>query len=171
MLLSEQLKSLTIIGLQTGGPIGHISEPIIDTARLEIAALSCHNLYKQKLVLQPRDIIRHTKKYLLVNSEQDLIEAGEIVRLAPLLEKPLHLVNLPVYSESGQKLGRVEDYATDLDSYLIRKIYVKNAPWRNIRLRRLSIDRRQIIEVSPKKIIVAEGSQKAPILGAQPVKQ
>src|SRR5438270_8826890 len=101
-----------------------------------------------------RDVRQVAKDCLVIDSEDEIEEASEIVRLQQILETKFQLIGLPVLTESGHKLGKVEDYTLELASYRVQKLYVKQPIMKNLLLNHLVIDRDQITDVTPKQITV-----------------
>jgi len=171
-VLSEQLKNLEVISLRETRLVARLGAPIINPDDLEIKAFFClaKNFQEQRIVLA-NDIAKINRVSLIINSEEDVSMLSEVVRAKELVRQNFQLKLLPVYSESGVSLGKVEDYTIDLGSFKVQKIYVKQSLFKNLLLRRLIIDRAQIVEVTPRKIIVRDGSAKALARVTEPVAQ
>ena len=58
-----------------------------------------------------------------------------------------------VYDENRQLLGKVTDYATDLESFYIQRLYVIPTLFKKLTGNQRIISRLQIIEITNKKII------------------
>lgn len=163
--LVSNAKNLDIISLQTGQVVGRLGEPIINPDKLEIMAFFVYSgwLKHQQSVLLTRDVRELAQNAVLIDSFEEIEDAGEIVRLKEVLEGNFKLLGIQVVNESGLKLGRVEDYTFDLASYKISKLYVKQSIMRNFLLNNLIIDRNQIIDITPKKIVVRDATVKKPL--------
>lgn len=171
-VLSEQLKNLEIISLRETRLVARLGTPIINSDDLVIKAFFClANNFKEKRIVLVNDIARINRVSLIINSEEDISMLSEVVRIKDLVQQNFQLKLLPVYTESGRGLGRVEDYTIDLSNFKIQKIYVKQSLFKNLLLRRLIVDRSQIVEVTLRRIIVRDGSVKISAQATEPVTQ
>jgi sporulation protein YlmC with PRC-barrel domain len=172
-VLGKQLQDLPIVSLQTGQTIAHTGRPIIDPDRLEIQAFYCTagRLLKNSAVLLVRDIRQLGRDGLLIDSFEEIEDAGDIVRLADLIKQHFSPLGLPVVNESGIRLGKVEEYTVNIENYQIQKLYLKQSLLKNLLMNSLVVDRSQIMEVTARQILVRDASIKEPLLGPQPVIQ
>ncbi len=66
-------------------------------------------------------------------------------------------INLPVYTRSGNYLGRIVDLEINAESYRVEKILVKSSnTFKNLFQGRLIIDVSQIVSVSKDKMVVKD---------------
>lgn len=169
--LSTQLKNIPIISLQSSHKIAETLLPIILPEKLEIIAFYCAGKEwnrGQEAVLLIQDIRQISKSSLVIDSIEDIANPSEIVRLAKLQENPFALMGVRVYNESGQKLGRVEEYTVNLETFQIQKLYLKQSPLKSLLLDNLVIDRAQILEVTQKQITVYDATITKPLLSSHP---
>lgn len=156
-ILASEIENLPIISLQTGEAIAQLHRPVIDMSTLEVAAYRCEALTgKQPLILMPRDIRQFATDGLLVDNEDELAQADEVVRMGPLIKQDFNPRGKAVVSDIGRRLGSVDDYSINLDSKRIQKLYLKQPFLRSWLGSNITIDRTQIIDVSPKKIVVRD---------------
>lgn len=167
-LLGSKLAGLPIVTLASGNKIAIIKTPIIDPANLEVTALLCITMAKHQQTLACRDIREVSPQMLLVNSEDDFTDLGEVVRLEPLLTKPYHLVGATVRTEAGTKLGKVSDYTVNSQGWVVQKIFVRQSQLKGLFNGNLAIDRAQIIDVTPHHITVRDTTVTEPVAGMQP---
>lgn len=67
------------------------------------------------------------------------------------------LIGLPVYTQSGQHLGKVADFEFDSSAHLIRCYFVKSRDIiKGLLQNELSISREQVISISEEKMIVED---------------
>ena len=163
-ILSSNLIELPIISLQSGQLVSKTKGVLIDSSTLTILALICEpNEEFLGPILLIRDIREFAIDCILINSDSNLSEAEDIVRLRPLIEKPFVLMNIRVATEAGRRLGRVEDYTVDTGTFMVQKIYVHPTLLRGILGSSLIIDRSQITDISPKLITVKESTTSLPV--------
>ena len=158
-ILSDQIKSLSVISLQTGETVAMTTGPIIDPSKLEIIAFSCKPAGdKQHPILLTQDIRQLTQNALLIDGYDEIEEASEIIRLQDILVQRFQLTNCRVENESGTNLGKVEDYSLNVETYLINKLYVKRPLLKSLAKGSLVIDRTQIVDVKRDKIVVRDAT-------------
>jgi sporulation protein YlmC with PRC-barrel domain len=167
--LASRLSGLGIISLQTGETIGVIQAPVIDPAQLLVVAYTCTTARHNKaLVLMAQDIRQMALDCLIIDSEEELTELHDIVRLRQFLENPFHLTGKPVITDLGRRLGKVEDFTVHLESHQVQKMYVQQPLLRAWFGSSLIVDRNQIVDVTPAQIIVRDTTEKAPLLAGEP---
>jgi sporulation protein YlmC with PRC-barrel domain len=173
--LASKLIGLPILSLQNAEAITQVKGLVMEIKSLEVIALTCEprpQLAKQPVLLM-RDVRQVAIDCLLVNAAEDLVEAEDIVRLAPLLERDFQPQGLRVVTDMKRRVGRVEDYTINLQTYHLQKLYVRRSVLHSWMGASLIIDRAQIIEVSEREIIVRDASipasSRSPILAPKPV--
>jgi len=168
--LSGTLLNQPIMSLRTGSPIGTVLAPIIDPDNLKIEGFYCTDRYSGKqLVLLYQDIRDLIPQGFVVNDEDSLTEPSELVRLEKLMRLGFELINKPVQTVSKQKVGKVSDYAVETTTMYIQKLYVSQSLLKSFTGGSLSIDRTQINEITPKRIIINELVKNSPVAAPAPI--
>ncbi|HVE81177.1 MAG TPA: hypothetical protein VNA68_03540 [Candidatus Dormibacteraeota bacterium] len=157
-ILAKQLKKLPVISLQTGQSIGLIDKPLINQDDLEVAALWCHasRFSRKKGIILIRDIRQFATDCIIIDSFDEIEDPNEIIRLHKVAEHDFEPIGKLVVNESGQQLGRVQDYTINLGSNLLQKLYVHQSLMKSLMFNNLVIDRTQIIDVSQKRFTVQD---------------
>ncbi len=137
--------------------------PIINPDSLKIEGFYCEDRFdKSRLVLLVQDIREIMANGYVINDHDVLADPTELVRLKKVLDLNFELIGKHVVTVDKQKVGKVSDYATDTGSMFIQKIYVAQSILKSLTGGSLSIDRTQINEITPKRVIINELSKKAP---------
>jgi sporulation protein YlmC with PRC-barrel domain len=156
------------MSLRTGGAIATILEPIINPNNLKIEGFYCEDKYNKKsLILLGQDIREVMINGFVVNDHEVLAEPDDLVRLKKVLDIDFQLIGKHVVTTTKERVGKVNDYATETNSLFIQKIYVSQSIIKSFTGGNLSIDRSQINEITPSKIIVNDLYNKARV--ASPV--
>lgn len=163
LVYGSKLNRVPIIALSSGGQIAVTSRPVIDWTSLKVIGLLLETSAKPSAILMIQDIREYNTELILVNSEDDLIEADEIIRLRPLLSQDFRIVGAYVKTESGSSLGSVSDYTFDPKTFMIQQLYVKRPLLKSLMTDNLIIDRAQIVEVNPPVITVRDATAKQPL--------
>ena len=159
--LSNIFVNRPVLSLRTGTPVAVLAQPIINPNNLKIEGFYCtDSVNKQTLVLMPQDIRDILTQGFVVNDHDVLVEPEDLVRLKSVLELDFELIGKPVFTSDGGKLGKVEDYSTELTSMAIQKLYVSQSIFKSFTGGNLGIDRTQIVEITEKKIVVQDATVK-----------
>lgn len=153
-----------VLSLRTGSPIAGITSPIINPDNLKIEGFYCTEYSEKQLtVLLYQDIREILPQGIVVNDFDALSDPSELVRLKKILDMDFDLIGKPVYTVSKEKVGKVNDYAFETSTMYIQKIYVSRSLFKSLTTGNLSVDRNQIHEITPKKVIINDLFQTSPI--------
>ncbi len=156
LILSERLLDVPILSLQTGVPVARTSGFIIDPRRMHVMAFYCEGsqLVDDESVLHTADIREFSNIGIIVNNSDDIMSPSDLVRLQEVLEYNFNLIGMSVIDSTRQRLGKVCDFSTETDSFLIKTFTVKRPLFKALNDTELVINRTQIIEVTRDHIIV-----------------
>jgi sporulation protein YlmC with PRC-barrel domain len=156
-ILASDIENLPVISLQTGETIARLHRPVIDMGRLEISAFRCEDMSSHEShILLPRDIRQFASDGLLIDNEDELSGEDDVVRMRPLMKQDFNPRGKTVVSDLGRRLGSVDNYSINLETKRIQKLYLKQPLLRSWMGTNLTIDRTQILDVTPKKIVVRD---------------
>lgn len=145
------------MSLRTGGLVATAEDVIINPNNLKVEGWYCQDAFtKHRLVLLSQEVRDIVPQGLAVNDHEDLSEPGELIRLQEIMTLKFELLGKPVYTDSKRKLGKVSDYAVDMKSLFVQKLYISQPVYRSLAGGQLSIDRTQIVEITNKQIIVRD---------------
>jgi sporulation protein YlmC with PRC-barrel domain len=162
--LSANLLNKTILSLRTGTPVATITSAIINTNNLKIEGFYCQDRFdKRELVLLFQDIREILPQGYVVNDHDVLATPEELIRLKQVLELNFELIGKPVVTLNKERVGKVSDFAADTETMYIQKLYVAQSILKSFTGGSLSIDRTQINEITPKRIIINELTKGAPV--------
>lgn len=154
---NEQLLNLPILSLETSEPVGRVVKPVVQLDNLQVVALRCLKAgSRHSYLLLVSDIRQLTGDYLIVNSEADLVGLDDVVRIRQAVEANYDPVGRSVATDAGLHRGIVHNYAIDpLTSFIVSlsvgpRVFIA----RNAKL--ALIHRRQIVDVTPRQIIIQD---------------
>lgn len=160
--LSNTLLNKAVLSLRTSAPVAEITSAIINPDNLKIEGFYCQDRYsKAQLILLAQDIRDILPKGYVVNDHDVLAEAHDLVRLKKVLQINFNLIGKQVETIAKEKVGKVSDYAADTNTMYIQKLYVSQSILKSFTGGNLSIDRNQINEITPSKVIINELTKKA----------
>ena len=166
-LSASLLANKSVLSLRTGMPIATITGPIINPDNLKIEGFYCQDRFDSKeLILLYQDIRDVMPKGYVVNDHDVLVESHDLVRLKTVIELNFDLIGKPVQTIAKHKVGKVGDYATETETMSIQKIYVTQSILKSLSGGSLSVDRSQINEITPRRIIINELAKPARVSAA-----
>jgi uncharacterized protein YrrD len=161
--LSGSLLNKSVLSLRTGSVVASISGPIINPNNLKVEGFYCQDRFSKKhLVLLYQDIRDVLPQGYVVNDHDVLSEPEELVRLKKVMDMNFELIGKQVVTVGKQRVGKVSDYATEMDTMYVQKIYVARSLLKSLASGSLSIDRSQVQEITPRRIIISELLNQAP---------
>jgi len=153
--LSGTMLNRDVLSLRTGSTIAQIVAPIINPDNLKIEGFYCDEYESStRTVLLYQDIRDVLPQGVVVNDFDALSDPSELVRLKKTLELDFDIMGKPVETVSRDKVGKVSDYAFESATMYIQKIYVSQSILKSLTGGSLSVDRNQIQEITPKRIII-----------------
>ncbi len=93
---------------------------------------------------------------LVIPSAKDIVPGEEVARVKRIQSQNMYVLTKKVYTEGGDYLGRVYDYAIDSTFFELRKLYVRRSLLWFFGVKRYLVGRNSIIEVTKKKVIVKD---------------
>lgn len=161
--LSGTLLNRPVLSLRTGGIVATTTTPIINPDNLKIEGFYCFgNDDKNVKVLLYQDIRDIIPQGFIIDDYGVLADPQELIRLEKVMQLGFDPLGKQVVTVSKQKVGKVSDYATEMETMYIQKIYVSQSLLKSFTGGNLGIERNQIHEITPKKIIVQDLLKRAP---------
>ncbi|HKU18957.1 MAG TPA: hypothetical protein VJP80_06860 [Candidatus Saccharimonadales bacterium] len=167
--LSGTLINRPVLSLRTSTTIAETLSPIINPDNLKIEGFYCQDYQsRRQLILLSQDIRDVLTQGLVVNDHEVLTEPEELVRLHRILQINFELLGKQVVTTTHDKIGKVSDFSTEIETMYIQKLYVTQSLLRNFTGGNLGVDRSQIVEINDKRIVINDLHQKVPV-GARAV--
>jgi sporulation protein YlmC with PRC-barrel domain len=158
-----------VLSLRINRQVATTLSAIINPDNLKIEGFYCQdNQTRKQLILVSQDIRDVLSQGLVVNDQDVLSEPGDLVRLEKLLQLNFQLIGKAVETTSKQKIGKVSDYAVEVQTLYIQKLYVSQSVFRSFSGGNLGVDRSQIVEITDKRIVINDLEAKVPV-GARAV--
>lgn len=155
--LSKAVINQPIMSLRTGGQVATATSPIINPNNLRIEGWYCQDGFSNKtLVLLSQDVRDVLKQGLVIDDHDNLTEPNELIRLKDILEIDFRLLGMSVTTVNHQRMGKVTDFAVELGTFYIQKIYLTQSLMKGLSGGNLGVDRNQIIEITNRKIVIED---------------
>jgi len=166
LLLGSRLIGTPIMGLQTGTRLAVTKNPIIDPSNLKIVAYEVDGLLlvERPSLIRIADVRELSNIGMIIDSSDEFVGIEDVIAIKKIYELGFRLIDLNVIDETKHKLGKVDDYSLDTDSFVIQQLSVKSGIIKSLTDTGLLIHRSQIIEINNHNIIVRTTAKKlAPI--------
>ena len=162
--LSGTIINKPVMSLRTGSPVAQVFAALINPDNLRIEGLYCTDRFSNEtLILLKQDIRELVDKGYIINDHSVLSEPNDLIRLSDIINLNYQLIGKSVITISKDRVGKVSDYAVDVESMYIQKIYVSQTILKSFTNGNLSIDRLQVQEVTDKKIVINDLLNKNPV--------
>ena len=169
-VLASQLSNLPVISLQTGETVSRVSYLVIEMSKLEIVAVACNKMKEiEDPILMVRDIRQIATDCLIIDTEDDIGSAADVVRLKEPIMAHYSPIGAQVVSHMQRSIGKVDDFTINSESLKLQKLYVRQPIWRSWFGSSLIIAREQILDVTPKQIVVREATVDSTVPLTKPV--
>ncbi len=163
MLISgAQLLGTPVMSLQTGKEIAVTDVAIINPHNLTVIAyrLRGKHLDFDPAFVRIADVREIGNIGMIVDSSDELIGEEDIVTDKPIYEMSYELQGKLVIDDRKKKMGKVDDYILDIDSFTIQKIAVHRPLLHSFKDAVLLVHRGQIVEVTDDCVVIQSGSTK-----------
>ena len=162
LLLGSRLIGTSVMSLQTGTKLAVTRLPIIDPANLKITAYEVDGamLVEKPSFIRIADIRELSNIGMIVDSNDEFINLTDVISIKKIYDLGFKLIGLDVIDEMKHKLGKIDDYVVDTDSFIIQKLSVRRGFFKSLSETGLLINRSQIIEINDKAIIVHAAAKK-----------
>lgn len=164
LLTGSQLLHTPVMSLQTGTELAKTKEAIINPADLKIVAYEVEgpNLDQDPSLLLMSDVREFGDIGMIVDSSDEFVGSEDVIKLKPLYALHFTVVNKPVVDEHHKKIGKVEDYTVDVDSFVIQQLAVRRPLLQSLNDTELLVHRSQIVEINDDEIVIKSGELKQP---------
>lgn len=170
LIIGTRLLNTPVMSLQTGGRLGQTQKPIIDPSNLKIVAFEVDGplLSERPALLRVADIREMGRVGMIIDSNDEIIGLHDVIKIEKLYKLHFSLINMTVVDDHKHRLGKVEDYTVNTDSFIIQQLTVKRSLLKSLTDTGLLVSRNQILEINDKEIIVRSPTQKSvePIMQA-----
>lgn len=156
LLLGSRLLNTPVMGLQTGSELARTKQPIIDPATLTIMAYTVEGplLSSHPMLLRIADTRELSDIGFIIDSSDEFVEPGDIIKLAEIYQLGFNLINMTVTDEKTKRLGKITDYTIDTDSFTVQQLTVRRPFLHRFNDTELLVHRTQIIEINNQSIVI-----------------
>ena len=158
LIHASRLTGTPILSVQASAPIASVVSPVVDPDNLKIIALRVAGpaVNIKSNLLDTKSIREYSQYGIVIDSEDEFISVGDVVKIKDVLALNFQLNNLRVETKKGSKLGHVSDFTLNSDDFIVQQIIVKRPLVKSFVDPELTIHRREIVEITDNKIIIKD---------------
>lgn len=161
--LSGALTNKAVLSLRTGTQVATVTAPIINPSNLKVEGFYCQDYFsKSMLVLLYQDIRDLLPDGFVINDHDVLTQPHELIRLKDVMSLNFQLIGKQVETASKEKIGKISDFAVEVETMFIQKLYASQSLLKSFTGGSLSIDRNQIIEITNRRVVINDPLQGTP---------
>ena len=152
------------MSLQTGAELATTSNILIDPRDLTIVAYELDGpaLDERPSFLRPVDVRELSNLGLIVDSSDEFVGLDDVIRVKQVHDYGFTLIGLQVFDDKKRKVGKVQGYTVDSESFSVQQLVVKRPLLKSFGESEMLIHRSQVIEVHQSHITVKSGSTEEP---------
>ena len=156
LILGSRLTNIPIMSLQTGTKLAVTKKPVIDPGSLMVIAYEVEGplLSERPSFIRIADVRELSDIGMIIDSNDEFVGVKDVITIQKIYELNFNLVGLKVIDETKHKLGKIDDYSIDTDSFIIQQLNVKQGILKSLTDTTLLIHRSQIIEINDYEVIV-----------------
>ena len=155
LIEGSKLLNYPILSLHTASKIAEVKALIIDPNFLKVVAFEINAASsKQRLFLETASVREFSKMGMIVDSDEEFVEQGDVIKLKEMIELGFTLENMKVLSKKKTMLGRVEDFIVTTDDFRVIQLIIKRPIYKSLTDPELVIGRSEIHEINDTEIIV-----------------
>ncbi len=155
LIEGSKLLNYPILSLHTASKIAEVKALIIDPNFLKVVAFEINVASsKQCLFLETASVREFSKMGMIVDSDEEFVEQGDVIKLKEMIELGFTLENMKVLSKKKTMLGRVEDFIVTTDDFRVMQLIIKRPIYKSLIDPELVIGRSEIHEINDTEIIV-----------------
>ncbi|MBQ3430939.1 PRC-barrel domain-containing protein [Candidatus Saccharibacteria bacterium] len=165
LINASRLIGFPVLSLHIAGPVATTESFVLDPDRLKISAFRVwgpiiKNDPELGDILDARDVREFSPLGLIIDSAEDFVNSGDVIKIDKCLELNFSMFGLSVVTKKGTKLGKIIDYTVDSDDFSVRQLIVKRPFLKSFSDPELVIPRKEIVEINDYRIIVKDEEQK-----------
>jgi len=163
LVLGSRLNETPVMSLQTGTRLAQTGTPLINPANLKIIAFELEGplLTEHPSFLRTADIREMGAIGMIIDSSDELIGLDDVIKIKELYNLGFSLIGMNVIDEHKRKLGKVDGYTVETNSFVIQQLNVKRGLLKGLTDTGLLIHRSQITEINDTTIIVKTTASKS----------
>lgn len=160
---ANKLLDFPVLSLHVGGMIAKTTRLIIDPNDLKVIAFELTGPEvggENGTILQVKDVREFSGVGMVVDSIDEFVNPGDVIKLDKILELEFELIGKKVESKKGSKLGKISTFMINTEDFTIQQFVVQRPIMKAFLDPELLIGRSEIVKVTDEKVIVRDEEDK-----------
>lgn len=160
---SIKLLNYPVLSIHVGGMIAKTTSLIIDPNDLKIVGFQLTGPEvggDNGTILQVKDIREFSNIGMVVDSIDEFVSPGDVIKLDEILNLNFELIGKKVESKKGSKIGKVSGFSVNTEDFMIQQFVVQRPVMKSFLDPELLIGRSEIEKVTDEKVIVKDEEEK-----------
>ena len=160
---STKLLNYPVLSIHVGGMIAKTTSLIIDPNDLKIVGFQLTGPEvggDNGTILQVKDIREFSNIGMVVDSIDEFVSPGDVIKLDEILNLNFELIGKKVESKKGSKIGKVSGFSVNTEDFMIQQFVVQRPVMKSFLDPELLIGRSEIEKVTDEKVIVKDEEEK-----------
>ena len=153
-----------VMSIHVGGEIARVADLIVDPEGLQIVAFRVLGPLtgdgEHGEILEARSVREFSRVGMVVDSIDELVMPGDVVKLDKVMELGFDLFGKKVETKKGTRLGKVLDFTVAGDDFRVMQLIVQRPLLKALMDPTLVIGRSEIVEINDEKIVVKDEEDK-----------
>ena len=160
MKLASEIINLDVFCLEDNTVLGKVKDLVIDPTNGKLVAFKIYGkgIKKDQNLVSVLEVKHLDREVLAIESKSKIESENELPRPYEILKSKIRILKNKVFTESGNLVGRVSDYALDSNTSQLSRIYVSGNGLSFFFGRERVFSFLQIVEITKNKIIVFDKS-------------
>lgn len=162
LLLGKRLLNTPVMSLRVGAKVAQTLDPVIDPRTLTIIAYEVEGptLDQQPSFIRIADIRELSDIGMIIDDSDEFVSGDDVVKLKEVRELNFSLIDMRVIDTRGKRIGKVDDYTIDTDSFVIQQLSVRGGLFGSLSSTGHMVHRSQIVEINDTAIVVKSAEKK-----------
>ncbi len=159
LVYNSRLVGIPVLSVQAGGPIGYVSEAIVDPNDLKVIAFRLNGPLISKSnanLLDVKSIREYSSFGMVIDDINELISPEDVIKIAEILKLNFNLIGLKAETKKGSKLGSISDFTLTSEDYVIQQLIIKRPLMKSFVDPELIVSRKEIAEITDYKVILKD---------------
>lgn len=159
----SKLLGVPILSLHVGGPIARTTREIVNPHDLQVMAFELAGPMvggEYGDLLDVRSVREYSAAGMVVDSADEFVGHGEVVRLDEIMRLNFQLTGMKVETKRGTKLGKVVDFVVNTADFRVMQLIVRRPALKALMDPELLVGRSEVVEITDYKIIVRDEERK-----------
>ncbi len=158
LVYRSRLIGAPVLSVQAGGAVAKLSDPIINPDNLKILGflLSGGVANVKNNILDISSIREYSQYGVVVDSADEFVGREDVVKIKKVLNLNFNLIGLKVETKKGTNLGKIIDFTATSNDFIVQQIIVKRPTFKSFIDPKLTIHRREIVEITDDKVVVKD---------------